>query len=205
MSLTAPPPAEPTDAVLDAAAGWRMRMDEPGWSFADEQALEAWLAQDETHAEAFARTGQVWDFFEEHAAAPEMMRARRDAIDRAQRKAAGPGWLLRAPAPARIAAGIAAAVVLGAGVYPLVDGKDVYRTDLGERPVIRSGSSTPGGCCLRFAFPASPISVATCSVARLEGPAWATVSAAGRCTFVASVPANTATLVSVRGCHASHA
>ena len=136
MTLTAPPPHEPTDAVLDAAAGWRMRMDEPGWSPADEAALEAWLAQDETHAEAFARTGQVWDFFEEHAAAPEMMRARRDAIDRAQRKAAGPGWLLRAPAPARIAAGIAAAVVLGAGAWPLVDGVDVYRTGFGERRVV---------------------------------------------------------------------
>ena len=139
MSLTAPP-AEPGDAVLDAAAAWRMRVDEPGWSLADEQALAAWLAEDDSHAQAFARTGQVWDFFEEHAAAPEMMRARRDAIDRAQRRAghrwAGAGWLLRAPAPARIAAGIAAAVVLGAGAWPLVDGVDVYRTGFGERRVV---------------------------------------------------------------------
>lgn len=136
MSLTAPPAAPPTDAVLDAAAGWRMRMDEPGWSVADEQALDAWLGEDESHAEAFARTGDVWDFFEEHAAAPEMMRARRDAIDRAQRRAAGPGWLLRAPRPAKIAAGIAAAAVLGGGVYPMVDGTDVYRTGFGERRVV---------------------------------------------------------------------
>jgi transmembrane sensor len=135
MSVTAQP-IEPTDAVLETAAGWRMRMDEPGWTPADEQALEAWLAQDPAHEEAFARTGEVWDFFDEQAAAPEMMRARRDAIDRAQRRAAGPGWLLRAPRPAKIAAGIAAAAVLGAGVYPLVDGTDVYRTGFGERRVV---------------------------------------------------------------------
>ena len=117
-----PCPVEPTDAVLDAAAGWRLRMDESGWTPADEAALEAWLAEDDSHAEAFARTGDVWDFFEEHAAAPEMMRARRDAIDRAQRRAGG-RWvgaarLMRLPAPAKIAAGIAAAAVLGAGAWP---------------------------------------------------------------------------------------
>ncbi|HEX6866428.1 MAG TPA: FecR domain-containing protein [Caulobacteraceae bacterium] len=129
-------PAKPTDAVLEAAADWRLRMDAPGWTPADEAALEAWLAADPAHADAFDRTGQVWEFFDEHAASPEMMRARRDAIDRAQRHAAGPGWLLRMPRPAKIAAGIAAAIVLGAGIYPLVDGKDVYRTGFGERRVV---------------------------------------------------------------------
>jgi len=128
----------PTDAVLEEAAGWRMRMDEPGWSPADEAALDAWLAEDAAHEDAFARSGDVWDYFDEHAAAPEMMRARRDAIDRAQRQAGG-RWAeraLRLPAPARIAAGVAAAAVLGAGAYPLLDGKDVYRTDFGERRVV---------------------------------------------------------------------
>ncbi len=135
MTMTAAP-AKPTDAVLEAAADWRLRMDAPGWTPADEAALEAWLAADPMHEEAFDRTGQVWEFFDEHAASPEMMRARRDAIDRAQRHAAGPGWLLRMPRPAKIAAGIAAAIVLGAGIYPLVDGKDVYRTGFGERRVV---------------------------------------------------------------------
>lgn len=133
-------PIEPTEAVLDAAAAWRLRMDEPSWSPADEVALEAWLAEDDSHADAFARTGDVWDFFEEHAAAPEMMRARRDAIDRAQRRAggrwAGAARLMRLPAPAKIAAGIAAAAVLGASAWPLVDGVDVYRTGFGERRVV---------------------------------------------------------------------
>lgn len=125
-----------SDAVLDAAAGWRMRMDDAAWSPADEAALDAWLAEDPAHEEAFAATGDVFDFFDEHATAPEMMRARRDAIDRAQKQAGHRWGRWNAPAPARIAAGLAAAAVLGAGVYPLVDGKDVYRTDFGERRVV---------------------------------------------------------------------
>ncbi|HEX6858598.1 MAG TPA: FecR domain-containing protein [Caulobacteraceae bacterium] len=135
MSVTNTRP-DLTDAVLDAAAAWRLRMDEPGWSAADEAALDAWLAEDAAHEAAFEATGDVFDFFDEHAAAPEMMRARRDAIDRAQRKAGRRWGRWTAPAPARIAAGVAAAVVLGAGVYPLVDGKDVYRTDFGERRMV---------------------------------------------------------------------
>jgi len=147
MNATVRPAAEPSQAVLEAAAGWRMRMDEPGWTLADEQALDAWLAEDASHEDAFARTGEVFGFFEEHAAAPEMMRARRDAIDRAQRQAggrwAGPrGWLVGMPAPARIAAGIAAAIALGAGIYPLVDGKAVYATGFGERRVVTLADGT---------------------------------------------------------------
>jgi transmembrane sensor len=146
MNATVRPAAEPSQAVLEAAAGWRMRMDEPGWTLADEQALDAWLAEDASHEDAFARTGEVFGYFEEHAAAPEMMRARRDAIDRAQRQArgrwAGAGWFVRMPAPARIAAGIAAAVALGAGVYPLVDGKAVYATSFGERRVVTLADGT---------------------------------------------------------------
>lgn len=147
MNATVRPAAEPSQAVLETAAGWRMRMDEPGWTLADEQALDAWLAEDAMHEDAFARTGEVFGFFEEHAAAPEMMRARRDAIDRAQRQAggrwAGPrGWFVRMPAPAKIAAGIAAAAVLGAGIYPLVDGKAVYATGFGERRVVTLADGT---------------------------------------------------------------
>lgn len=141
MSATVRPAAEPSEVLLEEAAGWRMRMDEAGWTLADEAALDAWLAADPLHADAFERTGEVFSYFDEHAAAPEMMRARRDAIDRAQRQAggrwAGPrGWFVRMPQPAKIAAGIAAAALLGAGVYPLVDGKDVYSTRFGERRVV---------------------------------------------------------------------
>jgi transmembrane sensor len=146
MNATVRPAAEPSQAVLETAAGWRMRMDEPGWTLADEQALDAWLAEDSSHEDAFARTGEVFGFFEEHAAAPEMMRARRDAIDRAQRRAGGRwtgnGWFVGMPAPARIAAGIAAAIALGAGVYPLVDGKAVYATGFGERRVVTLADGT---------------------------------------------------------------
>src|SRR5690606_25175714 len=116
------------------------RADSPDWSPADQAELEAWIAADEANAKAFAATGDVWAFFDAHAVEPEMMRARRDAIDRAQRAAGrrwtGPGRFLPRSGMPRIAAALAAAVVLGAGVYPLVDGAETYRTGVGERRVV---------------------------------------------------------------------
>lgn len=140
--MTARPPAadDLPDDAMEAAAAWRVRMDEAAWSPADDAELDVWLAADERHAQAFEQTGAVWDFFDVNAAEPEMMRARRDAIDRAQRAAgrrwSGPGRFVRLPGYGRIAAGLAAVAVLAAGIYPLVDGKVSYGTGLGERRVV---------------------------------------------------------------------
>jgi hypothetical protein len=70
-------------------------------------------------------TAAAWDLLEPHTAAPEVIRARRDALDYA-RKAGERRWL-REPGrrtALRIAACAVAAVALGASVWPLVDGVD---------------------------------------------------------------------------------
>ena len=133
MSAAAKHDDGPSEALLDAATDWRMRMERPDWSGADEAELEAWLAADPMHETAFQHTGDVWAYFDEQAASPAMMRARRDAIQDAQ-KAAGFGWAR--PGRRRIAAALAAVVVGAAVAYPFVTGPTVYQTGLGERRAV---------------------------------------------------------------------
>lgn len=136
MSRAAPLPEATTP--LQAAAIWRMRMDEAEWSEADEAAFRAWLDEDEQHQRAFDRTGKVWDLVDSHAATPDIMVIRRDALHRAQRTARGrmAGWRT-APRRAAIAAGVAGLLVLGGlGAWPLVTPDEVYRTGLNERRVV---------------------------------------------------------------------
>lgn len=130
-------PIDEATTPLQAAALWRMRMEAPEWSETDAAAFRDWLACDELHQRAFERTGKVWDLVDSHAATPDVMVIRRDALHRAQRTARGrlAGW--RAP-PRRmaIAAALAGLVVIGAGSYPLLDTGEVYRTGLNERRVV---------------------------------------------------------------------
>jgi len=132
-----------TDAMLEAAMMWRQRMEAPDWSIEQDAELEAWLQADERHAEAFERTGQVWDYFDQHAASPELIAARRALLGRVQRQARG-RWGERPAVPARrmAAAAMLAIALLGAGVLPLVSRGDVYQTGRGERRVVtlRDGS-----------------------------------------------------------------
>lgn len=134
-------PREEAPTVLQAATVWRMRMDAPDWSAADEAAFQAWLAEDELHRRALERTGQVWDLVDSQAASPDIMVIRRDALDRAQRTARGrlARWrrpmleLPRRRALAAVAAGLL--VAAGLGVYPLV-APDIYATGQNERRVV---------------------------------------------------------------------
>jgi transmembrane sensor len=129
-----------TDEMLEAAMAWRLRLSEPHWSADDEAELEVWLQADERHARAFERTGQVWAFFDQHATSPELLSARRALLGRVQRQArgrwTGPAAIVRAPSR-RVALGaMAAALVVGVGIWPLATQGDVYRTGVGERRVI---------------------------------------------------------------------
>ncbi len=121
-------------ALLETAAEWRLRLSgeaaEPDPVVAD--AFSRWLVADPAHAEAFDRTAAGWRLFEPHAAAPEVVRARRDALDFARRSGAP-----SRRSALRIAASVAAVAVLGAGVWPFVDGVEVYRTGVGEHRVVR--------------------------------------------------------------------
>jgi transmembrane sensor len=134
-------PREEAPTALQAATVWRMRMDAPEWSAADEAAFQAWLAEDELHRRAFERTGQVWELVDSQAASPDIMVIRRDALDRAQRAARGrlARWrrpmleLPRRRALAALAAGLL--VAAGLGAYQLL-APDVYATGRSERRVV---------------------------------------------------------------------
>ncbi|MGE5502144.1 MAG: FecR family protein, partial [Ignavibacteriales bacterium] len=121
--------------LLEEAAAWRLRIfgeDEPAPE--DAEAFDRWLSASPRHQQAFDRTGDAWDLFEPHAAAPEVIRARRDALEFARRSSRN-RWAsgLTRRGGFRIAASIAVAAVLGAVSWPMIDGVDVYRTHLGER------------------------------------------------------------------------
>lgn len=142
---TAPPmDREVTDAILETAMMWRQRVEAPDWSIDEDAELEAWLQADERHIRAFERTGQVWDFFDQHGAAPELIAARRALLGRVQRQARGRWNAAGVPLPSRrtAAAAMVAVALLGAGLWPLATQGDVYQTGRGERRVVtlRDGS-----------------------------------------------------------------
>ena len=131
--------------LLQTAAAWRLRIFGEGEPDpAEAAAFDRWLSADPRHQEAFDRTSAAWDLLEPHTATPEVIRARRDALDYV-RKAGGRRWASRISRRTsfRIAASVAAAVVLGAAAWPLVDGAEVYRTGLGEhRQITLADGST---------------------------------------------------------------
>lgn len=121
--------------LLEAAAAWRVRMFGEGEPDpAEAAAFDRWLSADPRHQDAFDRTSTAWDLLEPHAAAPEVINARRDALDYV-RRAGADRWASRLTRRMsfRIAAGVAAAAVIGAAAWPVFDDVDVYRTGFGER------------------------------------------------------------------------
>lgn len=136
MNATANPKDGVSDALLEAAMTWRQRMDAPGWNSADDGELEAWLQADPRHAQAFARTGALFDFFDQHAAAPEMIAARRALLGRAQKLVRRRAGDTARPSRRLAAALMGAAVLAGLVAWPLSQRGDVYVTDRGERRVL---------------------------------------------------------------------
>jgi len=146
--MTAAPPIdrEVTDAMLEAAMMWRQRMEASDWDVDADAELEAWLQADDGHVRAFERTGLVWDFFDQHGASPELISARRAVLGRVQRQARGrwngPSGAVRLPSRRMAAAAVIAAMLVGAGMWPIASQGDVYQTGRGERRVVtlRDGS-----------------------------------------------------------------
>jgi transmembrane sensor len=93
---------EPTteERRLAEAAAWRVRLSDAREATGEE--FEQWLAGDPGNAQAFAEAEALWDVLGEHAAAPEMLAARRAALGRASRPPAP---------PLRVAATLAAALL----------------------------------------------------------------------------------------------
>ena len=115
---------------LTEAAAWRVRLTELGVE--STEAFEGWLTADPKAADAWRHVQTVWDHFDDHVAAPELMAARRNALGHASRGGSRKGpWSVRV-----MAAAVAAFVMLGAGTAWLLTGPQVYQTALGERRTV---------------------------------------------------------------------
>jgi len=135
--MTPPPPMEEAWLRrLAEASAWRSRLTELGVD--SSEGFEAWVEAHPENVRAWEAVQGGWQAVGEAAASPELMAARRDALDRARRASAsrrGRGLLW--------AAGIAASVVLAAGVGAgglVATGRiavpQTYATARGERRVV---------------------------------------------------------------------
>lgn len=105
--------------IEEKAAAWLARRDGDSWSEADQRDLDAWIAEDMAHRVAYLRLESVW--------------RRADRMAALRGMDAGLGVALWRRPATRIAAGLAAAVLLGAGVVGVnlaIPGR-AYTTDIG--------------------------------------------------------------------------
>jgi transmembrane sensor len=118
---------------LASAAVWRVRLTEEGLESC--AAFEAWLAEDAANEAAWHQLSGPWDLLGEQAANPEVVAARRQALERASRRSAAfaRGRSRRAYLLSGLAAGVVAIV---AGAFWLFVQPSEYRTALGERRVL---------------------------------------------------------------------
>ena len=130
------PTAEAMTRQLAEASAFRVRLAEAGMD--SSESLEAWLAADPTHRDAWVQVNGPWELIGEHATAPELMAMRRDALSRAHRQGRA-RWSGR-PRRGRLLAAVASFAVIvacGIGVYMWnAQRGDVYRTASGERRVV---------------------------------------------------------------------
>jgi transmembrane sensor len=116
---------------LAEAAAWRSYLSETGAE--SSEAFEAWLGDSGNEA-AWRQVQGPWELFGEHAAAPEVLAARRAALGRAREAGRS-----RFSGKSRLR-GVAAAAVLvavaGGVIFWNLNQPDVYRTRLGERRVV---------------------------------------------------------------------
>lgn len=127
-----PAAAQPTDAHLEQATQWFIRLREQG-QVEDLPGLKTWLDDDPLNKLAYQKVAAAWSALGDFSAAPEVMVGRRDALDSA-RRAARHRWSVRsgfAARPVAIAASVAVAVVSAFGW--LYSQRGVYTTDVGER------------------------------------------------------------------------
>lgn len=128
------------------AAAWQVRFRNGSADEGSPEYLD-WLAASPKHGAAMQRASDLWSMLGEHAAAPELVKARRDALDRSCKVAARRWSVFRFESPALKA--LAAAVALIAVAMPAllwqpagdrvltdVAAAQVFETDVGETRVV---------------------------------------------------------------------
>src|SRR5271170_1212977 len=126
------PDKDETVRRLAEAAAWRVRLTETDSETTE--AFEEWLSADPGNESAWTQVQASWAHFGDHATAPEIMAARRDALGRARRR--GRARWGRTSNATRWAAAIVAVVVIvsggGAAIWVRAQPQE-FRTALGER------------------------------------------------------------------------
>lgn len=87
MAAQGTEPRASEDRLLEEAAGWRLRIEAGEASETSPDYLE-WLNASDEHADAMMRARITWALLGEHARAPELTRARSDALARTTEAAA---------------------------------------------------------------------------------------------------------------------
>ncbi|HEV7613310.1 MAG TPA: FecR domain-containing protein [Steroidobacteraceae bacterium] len=142
MTNSAEPDAS-NDALLEDAARWLARLHEIKAATTSE--FEAWRRASPKHEQAWVQVAAPWRLLVEQAAAPELIALRGAALERARRMARA-RWRDRRNgflSARSLAAAAAILVAITAGAFYVRQLPTVYRTDIGERRVVRleDGSS----------------------------------------------------------------
>ncbi len=104
------------------AAAWLACREEPGWTDADQQALDAWLDAEAAHQAAYWRLEHGWRKADRLAARPPVRQARRS--------------FARAWKPAAVAASLAAVVLAGGLLAVEQGGRRSFSTEVGGRQTV---------------------------------------------------------------------
>jgi transmembrane sensor len=139
-------PLEQVPDVLETATDWFARRRSGDITAAEAQALEAWLAADPAHAEAFAAAERMWadtglDAIREH---PRILALRERGLNRRIRRR----WMVAIPAAAAcVAALVVGPSMLGAGsrMAPELFAPSIqqeFRTSVGQRTTVKLPDGT---------------------------------------------------------------
>ncbi|WP_439472395.1 FecR family protein [Brevundimonas sp.] len=120
--------------IDEQARGWFVRLNGPDAPEADWLAFQDWIEADDAHRLAYDRVEALWVALED---VPASALPANEDLPRPRRQASRPGWLLPG-------VGIAAAVLLAVGVWPMLNGGDLqtYRTTSAPQTVRLEDGST---------------------------------------------------------------
>lgn len=123
----------------DQAADILIQCRKPTWSVDEQRDLDARVARDASFADAYQRVQASWDAVGRHAATPELMAFREQAIARARqlnvRRWSLPGARWRPRSLAAIAAMLLAGVAIWE-LSPYGHGPQLYKTGFGEQRAV---------------------------------------------------------------------